>query len=77
MEVEAFTKLRRIFVKIKQKYIITQVFIARIQYDYNRHCLPIVPILPVYKSLIIKLFCYNTDSTMDSQNQCYNEVFGV
>ena len=30
-------------------------------------------ILPLYKTLIITLFCYNTDS-YGPQNQCYNEV---
>ena len=28
----------------------------------------------MYNSLIITLFCYNTDYTMDSKNSGYNEV---
>ena len=32
-----------------------------------------LPVLPMCKTLIITLFCYNTDST-GPQNQCYNEV---
>ena len=40
---------------------------------YNTGLAPL-PILPVYKALIITLFSYNTNFHYGPKNQCYNEV---